>query len=221
MRRIAKENQILDAAERIFSEIGFRNTRMEDIAREIGMSKGSVYFYFESKENLYMAVTYRAFEELIRGYKACSASTKDENGKTAVVELFRYHLDFCENQPGYYALLMNYMSLARAEEEKNADMALSEAMRDSTYFRKIRNLRDLPLEIVVSEIVRGQEDGSIRNKKHPHLLYLSAWAQVAGFTEIRSTSRKNRKSTVLNVSVAEWREYTFELMSRVLDDLAA
>ena len=58
-KRDLKEVIILNAAEKIFEEVGFVNATMDDIAREASMSKGSIYFYFQSKENLYMAITYR------------------------------------------------------------------------------------------------------------------------------------------------------------------
>lgn len=47
---------LLDAAERLFVEKGYGATRMEDIAAEAGVSKGSVYLEFASKEALLMAL---------------------------------------------------------------------------------------------------------------------------------------------------------------------
>ncbi|MBK7606925.1 MAG: helix-turn-helix transcriptional regulator [Saprospiraceae bacterium] len=61
-KRDLKEVIILNAAEKIFEEVGFVNAKMDDIAREASMSKGSIYFYFQSKENLYMAITYRGMQ---------------------------------------------------------------------------------------------------------------------------------------------------------------
>ena len=46
------------AALRLFARYGFRRTRVEDIAEELGMTKGNVYFYVASKEELY----YRTIE---------------------------------------------------------------------------------------------------------------------------------------------------------------
>ena len=54
----AKKRQILDGARRIFLENGFDGASMNDITRAAGVSKGTIYAYFPSKEAL--------FEELIR-----------------------------------------------------------------------------------------------------------------------------------------------------------
>src|SRR5215216_2785066 len=47
-----RREQILDAALRIFSEKGFAGASIRDIAREVGVTEGLLYHYFESKEQL-------------------------------------------------------------------------------------------------------------------------------------------------------------------------
>ena len=49
--------RILDAAQRCFSQYGFNKTAMEDIAREAGVSRGSVYRHYPDKESLFRAVS--------------------------------------------------------------------------------------------------------------------------------------------------------------------
>ena len=75
-KRNIKENSIIDAAEKVFSKQGFANTKMEDVAKALGMSKGTIYFYFNSKENLYMAITYRAFQALIEAFYIVLKTTR-------------------------------------------------------------------------------------------------------------------------------------------------
>ena len=54
-KRELKEREILNAAEETFSQFGYENTKMDDIAEKLGISKGLVYFYFNSKEKLIMS----------------------------------------------------------------------------------------------------------------------------------------------------------------------
>ena len=51
-RAEARPDEVLDAALTLFIEKGFAATRVEDIARRAGLSKGGVYLYFPSKEAL-------------------------------------------------------------------------------------------------------------------------------------------------------------------------
>jgi AcrR family transcriptional regulator len=48
--------QLLDAAARLFREQGFHATSMRDIAKAVGMLSGSIYYHFDSKEDLLLAV---------------------------------------------------------------------------------------------------------------------------------------------------------------------
>ena len=57
-----RRNQILDAAMEIFSKVGFYKARMSDIAESSGLSKGSLYWYFESKNDLILQLLARVFE---------------------------------------------------------------------------------------------------------------------------------------------------------------
>jgi len=47
-----RPDELLDAALRIFAERGYANTRLEDIAAAVGVTKGTIYHYFETKEDL-------------------------------------------------------------------------------------------------------------------------------------------------------------------------
>jgi AcrR family transcriptional regulator len=56
----ARPDEVLDAALALFIEKGFAATRVEDIARRAGVSKGTVYLYFPSKEEILEALVRRA-----------------------------------------------------------------------------------------------------------------------------------------------------------------
>ncbi|GAA5049291.1 TetR/AcrR family transcriptional regulator [Thermocatellispora tengchongensis] len=60
MDKTARRQQILDAAVRVFARRGFAASRIEDVAAEAGIAKGSVYMYFGSREEILRA----AFEAL-------------------------------------------------------------------------------------------------------------------------------------------------------------
>jgi AcrR family transcriptional regulator len=56
-----RRSQILDAAEKVFSERGIDKARMDDIVEESGLSKGALYWYFKSKDALIRAMLDRVF----------------------------------------------------------------------------------------------------------------------------------------------------------------
>ena len=72
----ARPEEIIDAALAVFGESGFARAKLDDVARQAGVSKGTLYLYFDSKETLFremvrarvVAVLAEA-EEFVRGYE--------------------------------------------------------------------------------------------------------------------------------------------------------
>ncbi len=63
-RRFRRRDEILKAATDLFSEKGYHEVTMEEIAEEMGVSKGTIYNYFSSKENLYLEILKESFEAI-------------------------------------------------------------------------------------------------------------------------------------------------------------
>ncbi|HUJ03182.1 MAG TPA: TetR/AcrR family transcriptional regulator [Rhizomicrobium sp.] len=66
-RKEARPQEILDAALAIFAEKGFAATRMDDIAARAGVTKGTIYLYFESKEAVFNALVRESIGTAISG----------------------------------------------------------------------------------------------------------------------------------------------------------
>lgn len=91
--RAARREDILDAATRLFSERGFGPTGIDDIGEAVGVTGPAVYRYFDSKEDLLVAVLERATEHalgLVPRARA-DASTPAETLRLAV----EYVVDAC------------------------------------------------------------------------------------------------------------------------------
>jgi TetR/AcrR family transcriptional regulator, repressor for uid operon len=54
--KIEVKEKIILAAIESFAQTGFDRTKMEDIAKRLGLSKGTIYLYFASKEELFLAI---------------------------------------------------------------------------------------------------------------------------------------------------------------------
>ena len=64
-RKEARPQELLDAALTLFVEKGFAATRIDEVARHAGVSKGTLYLYYPSKEDLFKAVVRRNLSSLI------------------------------------------------------------------------------------------------------------------------------------------------------------
>ena len=55
-RKQARPAEILDAALKVFAQKGFAAARMDDIAKAAGVTKGTIYLYFENKEEVFKSL---------------------------------------------------------------------------------------------------------------------------------------------------------------------
>jgi AcrR family transcriptional regulator len=215
-KRNIKENSIIDGAEKVFRSQGFANTKMEDVAKSLGISKGTVYFYFSSKENLYMAITYRAFQSLIENFYNSVNATKDDLGLEGLVGLMKSFIKFSEENTLYTEAMLDYIAFVKSTQEGTLDGKITEAMKESNYYERIKDIQNLPINIFLKEIERGRKDGSILNRQKPELIYLYAWASVLGFVKLNATSGKT--TSILRVDISEWRNYILQKTRDLLID---
>jgi len=80
-RKEARPAELLAAALAIFVEKGFAATRMEDIAARAGVSKGTVFLYFESKQALFRSVIQDAIVPHIAAGEACVEAHPDDHAQ--------------------------------------------------------------------------------------------------------------------------------------------
>jgi AcrR family transcriptional regulator len=66
---LEKITSILEAAQKRFGLYGLEKTTMSEIASDINMSKGSIYYYFPDKEQLYKAVIEKEHDEFLQKVK--------------------------------------------------------------------------------------------------------------------------------------------------------
>ena len=59
--REERKDQILEAATKVFTQRGFADARMDDIVAESGLSKGALYWYFDSKDAIIVGILDRVF----------------------------------------------------------------------------------------------------------------------------------------------------------------
>lgn len=107
-----KELAILDAASRVFAARPFHEVLIDSIASDAGIGKGTIYRYFETKEDLYFATVVHVMEglaaELERASRAeVSAARKLEAIATLILARFwerRYLLPFFQRDERFPAL---------------------------------------------------------------------------------------------------------------------
>jgi TetR/AcrR family fatty acid metabolism transcriptional regulator len=111
----AKESSILDAAEKIFAQVGFDGAKVSDIARAASVAEGTVYLYYKNKQDLLAGVVGRFWTQLTLGAEA--AIQPDATTKEQLEQLGRYHLNSILEQ--FEVVSLTYR--ARPQQEQDLD----------------------------------------------------------------------------------------------------
>lgn len=153
LRLSTNQRRILDAAAEAFAERGYDATSMDEIAERIGASKGTVYYSYRSKIDIFLAVYERGMlsleqqvEEALRGLTDGPAADRLKAACVAhaenVMSDFTYHV------------------VIQSGVEQRRQMALRDA--DRARLSDLDRMRTVHETLVQSLIEDGQHDGSLR-----------------------------------------------------------
>src|SRR6266566_7221693 len=130
-------SRILDAANKVFAEKGYHEATMEDIAKRLGVSKGAIYLYFSSKEDLFEAMVKtapQAFKEILY-----SSFGDETNPVQSATQFFDKMLKLSASNPGLSFEI------------------LSEASRNPTLKRILKQNHAEYEEVLTSFLAEGQK----------------------------------------------------------------
>lgn len=148
-----KRDRILDAATKVFAKHGFFTAQVADVAKRAGVAAGTVYLYFNSKDDLLLSLFDRTMREAIAGGRAAL----DALGHTATpIERLRH---------------IAHVHLARLGRDRQLATVFQVELRQSTKFMaqlSTSSLRDY-LSLLRDVIIDGQQAGQFRPDLNPTL----------------------------------------------------
>jgi AcrR family transcriptional regulator len=159
-QREERRKQILDAALTVFSGKGFHATNVSDVAAEAGVSQGTIYWYFESKEELFQAALLSAFmdigDQTLAPLAECSTATEKLLAMAESMEAL------AEVAEGLFMLFLGYWSSSDRKEE-----------RAQIWVELLTQYKD----VVVAVIQEGIESGEFKSVDAESLV----WALLAAY----------------------------------------
>jgi TetR/AcrR family fatty acid metabolism transcriptional regulator len=150
-RGTSKRERILRAAVDVFAEHGYFNAKVAQIAKSAGVADGTIYLYFDGKEDLLITI----FREHTRSYlraleqRMANINHAEERLRTAV----RHHLE----------TLGRDRALAVVSQ-----VELRHSLKFLSLFSQ-QEVRDY-LNVIRKIVEQGQEEGAFRRNVHPQLV---------------------------------------------------
>jgi AcrR family transcriptional regulator len=100
----SRREQILDAAGKLFAKYGYAEADTQLLAEELGIGKGTIYRYFPSKEDVFLAAADRVMTKLREQVDSCIKDLADPLDRIA--EAIRAFLAFFADNPDFAELIM-------------------------------------------------------------------------------------------------------------------
>lgn len=114
-----RKEEIVDAAEKLFFEKGLQVATVDEIAEAAELSKGTIYIYYKSKEDLYLAVVMRGLGILYDMFKA--KIREDADVVNELMGLQETYLEFFEKHRAYFRML-HYLQTPQFHKQVSEEM---------------------------------------------------------------------------------------------------
>ncbi|MCS5489591.1 TetR/AcrR family transcriptional regulator [Algoriphagus limi] len=208
-----KEKLILDTAISLFTKKGFQATRMDDIAKSAGISKGLTYFYYKNKEDLFMALTKKAFDLFKEEFREVYLM-KGINGLEKLNELVIRVVEFAKKNQILYDSIIGFMDLVKKYNDEEARKTIDPLILESQHFQKLLEIHHEPAKFGVMMVSQGIKDGSIRPELQPEITFYTVWSMIIGFEKMLGPIGYEGKEVKINPE--NWQHGFLKLLQDML-----
>lgn len=157
-----RREDIIDAAQEIFFTKGIANATMDEIAEKAELSKGTLYLYYKSKEDLYLAVAMRGSDIMYKMFVDATPLTKPTLQRIA--DLGEAYFEFFKRHRDYFRMYQYF------ENSKFHKQVSPEMMNEcATHDEKIWTL-------AIGLIQQGKDEGVLRDDIDPVESAIILWS---------------------------------------------
>lgn len=167
----SKRAAILEAATWLFASKGFRETSTTEVAHLTGSAEGTVFYHFESKEKLFLAVLEEVRAKIDGALGEFMPTTDGMSGIQTLEGVVSYYLELANDNEADFMLLHRHHAydLAKVNQE-------CRALLEAIYTEIIKAFEHA--------IERGQEDGSM-GKFPVHRTALLVYMMIDGLVRLK------------------------------------
>ena len=194
--KLQRREEIVMAAEKVFFNKGFDFATMDDIAEEAELSKGTLYLYFKSKEDLHMAVARKSIR-LLRDV-TLKAAEGEGNAFARLGRMGRATIEFSRKHPDRMKAIMTLEEL-----EPQSLKVTSSDVQELIY-------KESTVETVIEVVEQGVKEKLIRADIPSLLIAHTLWMTV--LSVVRFVTMKPALIEALELSQDQILEIHFEMV---------
>ena len=157
-----RKEQIMSAALSVVVAKGYDQSRMDDIVEKSQLSKGAIYWYYKSKEEVYLSLVDYWFLQYRSG--VVDTLQQQESASDQLKALFGFFIEQFDKNPAAFKLLVEFWRLAGLNPDFNA---------------KLQQIYSDFLEYIIEIIKVGVANGEFKNVE-PRITALSILINIEG-----------------------------------------
>ncbi len=156
-----RRTEILSAALKVFGKKGFADTRMEDVAAEAQIAKGTLYLYFPSKSEIYSAAVVHAMDKLSDLAQERLAGVEGLCNRLSASIALR--LEFWSTHKELYRMLLTVGREPQNRKQTNAMIqraasSLTEIMEEGIRTQELRKQDFKMISLAIVDMMRGANE---------------------------------------------------------------
>lgn len=172
-RRDRSREEILDAARRILLKDGIAGTTLAAVAKEVGMSKAALYYYYPSKDAMFFELVFSVLEK--HANRVHDAVEKETSGGTALRAIIRESVkNFASHLADFQLAYLHGQLAAKGEVHFNAQQ-----------FARIRPLNDLWFAGAAKYLSEERRKRPGRARVEPRLMAFLAYVAAIGLLTVK------------------------------------
>ncbi len=173
-----RRDLILKASEEVFFVKGLKAATLDEIAEKAELSKGTIYLYFASKEDLYFSLMAKGLSMLLKIFEGTEPDESDP--ESALIRIGEAYFKFSQEQSYLFKMLA-------AVENPVVNEQVSPEVRT-----ELEEMSNSVLSYVATFVQKGIDSGTFRNDLSPYEAVLLFWISLSGILNLKVRTKAMR-----------------------------
>lgn len=183
-----RREEILNAAQKVFFTKGLQAATMDEVAEVAELSKGTLYLYYKSKEDLYLAVMMRGMGILYSMFEPIALS--QEPTVVKLVKMTEAYYEFFQKHCNYFRMFYFFQNPQFHKQVSEEMMQCCTGENQRVW------------ELVVRVIQQGIDEGDLRSDISPMVMGVIVWSS-ANAIMMRMDTQREYFQTTMNVNLED------------------
>lgn len=183
-----RREEILNAAQKVFFTKGLQAATMDEVAEVAELSKGTLYLYYKSKEDLYLAVMMRGMGILYSMFEPIALS--QEPTVIKLVKMTEAYYEFFQQHRNYFRMFYFFQNPQFHKQVSDEMMQCCTGENQRVW------------ELVVQVIQQGIDEGDLRSDISPMVMGVIVWSS-ANAIMTRMDTQQEYFQTTMNVNLED------------------